>query len=57
MAVGFKQFDENEERERLRKLSDAELIREGKSGRRGICEQKLRKSVSCLSDGLSFCSA
>ena len=28
MAVGFDKFDEEKERERLRKLSDRELIRE-----------------------------
>jgi len=28
MAVGFNKFDDEEERERLRKLSDRELIRE-----------------------------
>ena len=28
MAVGFDEFDEEKERERLRKLSDRELIRE-----------------------------
>jgi hypothetical protein len=33
VAVGFDTFDEEKERERLRKLSDAELIREGKAAR------------------------
>jgi hypothetical protein len=33
MSVGFKEFNEDEERVRLRKLSDAELIREGKAAR------------------------
>ena len=33
MAVGFDKFDEDKERERLRKLSNEELIREGKSAR------------------------
>ena len=33
MAVGFDKFDEDKEREKLRKLSDAELIREGKAAR------------------------
>lgn len=33
MAVGFEKFDEGKERERLLNLSDAELIREGKSAR------------------------
>ena len=33
MAVGFDKFDEEKERERLRKMSDEELIREGKSAR------------------------
>ena len=31
MAVGFDKFDEEKERERLRKLSDEELVREGKA--------------------------
>jgi hypothetical protein len=39
MAVGLKQFDENEERERLRKMSDKELIREGKTARY-LCSPK-----------------
>ena len=30
MAVGFDKFDEEKEREKLRKLSDAELVQEGK---------------------------
>ncbi len=34
MAVGFDKFDVDKEREKLRKLSDAELIREGKVGAR-----------------------
>ena len=29
MAVGFDKFDEEKERERLRKMSDEQLIREG----------------------------
>ena len=33
MAVGFDKFDEDKERERLRKLSNEELIREGKAAR------------------------
>jgi len=33
VAVGFDKFDEDKEREKLRKLSDAELIREGKAAR------------------------
>ena len=33
MAVGFDKFDVENERERLRKLSDAEPIREGKAAR------------------------
>ena len=33
MAVGFDKFDEEKERERLRKLSNEELIREGKAAR------------------------
>jgi hypothetical protein len=33
VAVGFDKFDEEKEREKLRKLSDAELIREGKAAR------------------------
>jgi hypothetical protein len=33
MSVGFKDFDENAERERLRKLRNEELIREGKAAR------------------------
>ena len=33
MAVGFDKFDEEKERERLRKLSNGELIRDGKTAR------------------------
>jgi len=33
MAVGFNKFDADKEREKLRKLSDEELIREGKAAR------------------------
>ncbi|MFY9731920.1 MAG: hypothetical protein WBQ04_03735 [Candidatus Acidiferrales bacterium] len=33
MAVGFDKFDEEKERERLRKMSDEQLIREGKAAR------------------------
>ena len=33
MAVGFTEFDEEKERERLRKVSDQELIREGRAAR------------------------
>jgi hypothetical protein len=33
MAVGFDKFDVEKERARFQKLSDAELIREGKSAR------------------------
>jgi hypothetical protein len=33
MAVGFDKFDEEKERERLRKMSDEELIREGRAAR------------------------
>lgn len=33
MAVGFEKFDVEKEHEKLRKLSDAELIREGKAAR------------------------
>jgi hypothetical protein len=33
VAVGFGKFDVDKERERLRKMSDAELIREGKAAR------------------------
>jgi hypothetical protein len=33
MAVAFEAFDEEKERERLRKMSDEELIREGKAAR------------------------
>ncbi len=33
MAVGFDKFDEEEERERLRKMSDEELIPEGRAAR------------------------
>jgi hypothetical protein len=33
MSVGFKEFNEDEERARLAKLSDEELIREGKAAR------------------------
>jgi hypothetical protein len=35
MSVGFKEYNEDEERARLRKLSDAELIREGRA--LGVC--------------------
>ena len=31
MAVGFDKFDEENERERLRKMSDEELTREGRA--------------------------
>ena len=33
MSVGFREFDEEKERERLRKVSDEELIREGQAAR------------------------
>jgi len=33
VSVGFDKFDEEKEREKLRKLSDRELIREGKAAR------------------------
>jgi len=33
MSVGFREFDEQKERERLRKMSDEELIRESKAAR------------------------
>jgi hypothetical protein len=33
VAVGFDKFYADKERERLRKMSDAELIREGKAAR------------------------
>jgi hypothetical protein len=33
MAVGFDKFDKEKERERLRKMSDEQLIREGKTAR------------------------
>ena len=33
MAVDFDEFDEEKERERLRKMSDEELIREGRAAR------------------------
>ena len=33
MAVGLVEFDEEKERERLRKMSDEELIREGRAAR------------------------
>jgi hypothetical protein len=33
VSVGFDKFDEEKEREKLRKLSDAELVREGKAAR------------------------
>ena len=33
MAIGLDKFDADKERERLRKLSDAKLIREGKAAR------------------------
>jgi hypothetical protein len=33
MAVGLMEFDEEKERERLRKMSDEELIREGRAAR------------------------
>jgi hypothetical protein len=33
VAIGFDKFDVEKEREKLRKLSDAELIREGKAAR------------------------
>lgn len=39
MAVGLDEFDEEKERARLRKLSYAELIREGKAAR-FLCNPK-----------------
>jgi hypothetical protein len=39
MSVGFKELNEDEERARLRKLGDAELIREGKAAR-SLCDPK-----------------
>jgi hypothetical protein len=33
VAVDFDEFDEEKERERLRKMSDEELIREGRAAR------------------------
>jgi hypothetical protein len=33
MAVGFTEFDKEKERERLRKMSDEELVREGRAAR------------------------
>jgi hypothetical protein len=39
MAVGFKELDEDEERARLRKMSDEDLIREGKAAR-FLCSPK-----------------
>jgi hypothetical protein len=33
MAVGFDKFDQRKERERLRKMSDEQLIREGRAAR------------------------
>ena len=39
MAVGFDEFDKEKERARLRKLSDEELIREGKAAR-SLCNPK-----------------
>ena len=33
MAVGFDKFDEGKERERLSKMSDEQLIREGRAAR------------------------
>jgi|HubBroStandDraft_2_1064218.scaffolds.fasta_scaffold52982_3 hypothetical protein len=35
-VVGFSEFDKETERERLRKLSDNELIREGQAARHSI---------------------
>jgi hypothetical protein len=33
MSVGFREFDEEKERERLHKMSDEELVREGRAAR------------------------
>jgi hypothetical protein len=33
MSVGFREFDEEKERERLRKVSDEELVSEGRAAR------------------------
>jgi hypothetical protein len=41
MSVGFDDFDEEKERGRLRKLSDEELIREGKAAR-SLCDPRGR---------------
>jgi hypothetical protein len=39
MSVGFRDFDIEKERERLRKLSDEELMREGRAARY-LCSPK-----------------
>ena len=44
MAVDFDEFDEEKERERLRKMSDEELIREG--GQRVTCVRRLQTSAN-----------
>jgi hypothetical protein len=41
MSVGFEEFNEDEERARLAKLSDEELIREGKAAR-SLCNPRGR---------------
>jgi hypothetical protein len=41
MSVGLDEFDEEKERARLRKLSDEELIREGRAAR-SLCNPKGR---------------
>jgi hypothetical protein len=41
MSVGFDEFDEEKERVRLSRLSDEELIREGKAAR-SLCDPRGR---------------
>jgi hypothetical protein len=52
MAVGFDKFDEEKERARLCKMSDEELIREGRAARYMLfAGYKLRETTAqCLRD-------
>jgi hypothetical protein len=43
MSVGFSEFDEEKERVRLMKLSDEDLIREGKAAR-SLCDPRGRNA-------------
>jgi hypothetical protein len=57
MAVGFDKFEVEKERARLQKLSDAELIREGKSARFMCSQQQISVSRRWMSTSSAFSSA